>query len=138
MRDTEKIKNTAEDKTKVYKPVIIVTVILVIIIGLYIWLGIKYPVVFGNIRDLTITLIAVLFFIISAAIAVLCFYLSARIENAKLKIDEAVSTADGKVEETGEQISDILKKILEPVIESETHKAGILRVLSALKKKEAK
>ena len=136
MRDNEKIKNQTDDKSNIYKPILIVTVVLVVIIGCYIWLGVKKPVIFGNIRDLTITLIFFVLFVINTVLAVLFFIFAARIENAKEKIDEVMTNADGKVEEAGDQITIILKKILEPVFESSANNAGILKVLSTLMKKE--
>lgn len=135
MRENEKIRNEIEDKQNVIKPVIIVTVILAVIIGCYIWLGIKEPKVFSNIRDLTITMITVMFFIISTVLAVLFFYLSAKIEDARTAIDQAMTTADGKVEELGDKITEILKQILEPIYESQSAIAGVMNVLKILKSK---
>lgn len=138
MRDNEKVRNVSDDKQNVYKPVIIVTLILAIVIGCFIWFGIKNPNVFSNIRDLTITLIAFLFFIIGTVLAVLFFYLSSRIEDARTAIDQAMDKADGKVEELGGKISEILIKILEPVLDTKSRKAGILDIFKSMKENKEK
>ena len=136
MRGDEIIQNKIDDKQNIYKPIIIVTVILLCIIGCFIWLGIKNPVVFSNIRDLTITLIAFLFFIIGVTLAILFFYFASKIEDARVEIDQALSKADGKVEDLGDKITEILKKILDPVFASKSNKAGILNVFKIFKTKE--
>ena len=133
MRDNEKVRNVSDDKQNVYKPVIIVTLIVAVVIGCFIWFGIKNPKVFSNIRDLTISLIAFVFFIIGTALSVLFFYLSSRIDGAKNSIDQAMNKADGKVEELGDKISEILIKILEPVFDAKSKKAGILDIFKTIK-----
>ena len=138
MRDNEKIRNISDDKQNVYKPVIIVTLIVAVVIGCFIWFGIKNPKVFSNIRDLTISLIAFVFFIIGTALAVLFFYLSSRIDDAKNSIDQAMNKADGKVEELGDKISEILIKILEPVFDTKSRKAGILDMFRTMKENKEK
>ena len=138
MRDNEKIRNISDDKQNIYKPVVIVTLILAVVIGCFIWFGIKNPNVFSNVRDLTITLIAFLFFVISTALAVLFFYLSSRISDAKAAIDQAMTKADGKVEELGDKITEILKQILEPVFDTKSKKAGVLNIFRAMKENKEK
>lgn len=134
MRENEKIKNVQDDKKNIERPVIYVTIILIAIIGVMIWLGIRNPVIFSTVRDFLITFTVLFFFVLGAAISVLCFFLSSRINDAKIKIDDAVTTADGKVVELGEKIEDILKKILEPVIQAESETAGFLHIFSKKKK----
>lgn len=136
MREDEKIRNLSDDRQNVYKPIIIVTVVLAILIGCFIWFGVKNPNVFSNVRDLTITLFAFVFFVINTVLAVLFFYLSGRLEYSKKEIDQAMNKADGKVEELGDKISEILVKILEPVFDTTSKKAGILNIISMLKVKE--
>ena len=136
MREDEKIHNITDDRKNIYKPVIVVTVILAVLISSFIWFGIKYPKVFSNMRDLTISLFAFVFFVISTVLGILFFYLSARIEDAKKEIDQAMNKADGKVEELGDKVSEILIKILEPVFDTTSKKAGILNIISMLKVKE--
>ena len=138
MRDNEKIRNISDDKQNIYKPVIIVTLILSVVIGCFIWFGIKNPNVFSNVRDFTITLIAFLFFVISTALAVLFFYLSSRISDAKAAIDQAMTKADGKVEELGDKITEILKQILEPVFDTKSKKAGVLNIFRTMKENKEK
>lgn len=138
MRDNEKIRNISDDKQNIYKPVIIVTLILAVVIGCFIWFGIKNPNVFSNVRDFTITLFAFLFFVISTALAVLFFYLSSRINDAKAAIDQAMTKADGKVEELGGKITEILKQILEPVFDTKSKKAGVLNIFKAMKENKEK
>lgn len=138
MRDNEKIRNISDDKQNIYKPVIIVTLILAVVIGCFIWFGIKNPNVFSNVRDFTITLIAFLFFVIGTALAVLFFYLTSRINNAKTAIDQAMTKADGKVEELGEKITEILIQILEPVFNTKSKQAGVLNIFRAIKENKEK
>lgn len=138
MRDNEKIRNISDDKQNIYKPVMIVTLILAVVIGCFIWFGIKNPNVFSNVRDFTITLITFLFFVISTALAVLFFYLSSRISDAKAAIDQAMTKADGKVEELGDKITEILKQILEPVFDTKSKKAGVLNIFRAMKENKEK
>ena len=138
MRDNEKIRNISDDRQNIYKPVIIVTLVLAVVIGCFIWFGIKNPNVFSNVRDFTITLIAFLFFVIGTALAVLFFYLSSRISDAKTAIDQAMTKADGKVEELGDKITEILKQILEPVFKKKKKKAGILNIFRTMKENKEK
>ena len=104
MRESEKIKNMQDDKKHIDRPVIWVTAILIVIIGIMIWFGVRNPVVFSAIRDFLITFLALLFFILGVALSVLCFLLISKINIAKIKIDEAVTFADGKVVVLGEKI----------------------------------
>lgn len=134
MRDNEKIKNVQDDKKNIERPVICAAIILVVIIGVMIWLGIRNPDVFSTVRDFLITFTALFFFILGLALSILCFLLSSKIDDAKIKIDEAVIAADGKVVELGEKVEDILKKILEPVIQAESETAGFLHIFSKKKK----
>ncbi len=133
MRGNEKIKNTQDDRINVERPVILITAALIAIVGIFVWLGIRNPVIFSTVRDFLITFSALLFFIISTALAVLCFFLASRINDAKVKLDEVLTTADGKVEELGGKVEEILKKILEPVIKAESRSAGILHIFSKRK-----
>lgn len=130
MRDDEKIRNEDDNKKNIYRPIIIVTIILLVIIGVFIWFGLKNPVIFRNIRDMIITLGAVILFIIGAAVAVLCFFLSSRINDAMVQLDEALSDADGKIEELGDKVTEILMKILMPVFNMKSNEAGIMRIFS--------
>ena len=130
MRDIDKIKNSQDDRVNIERPVILITVALIAIIGVMVWLGIRNPVIFSTIRDFLITFSAIFIFIISTALAVLCFFLASRINDAKIKLDEVLTSADGKVDELGEKIGEILKKIWEPVIKAESQTAGILHIFS--------
>ena len=130
MRDSEKIKNEADDNKNILKPIIIVTVILLLIAGAFIWFGIKNPAVFSNVRDLTITLCALLMFILGIVITVLCIILTSRIKSAMIQIDDALSNADGKIEELGYKVTEILKKILIPIFNLKTNEAGIVNTFN--------
>ena len=138
MREKEKLLNQNDDKQNISVPVFWSVAAVCILIGLLIWFGIKNPNVFSNVRDLTITLIAFLFFVISTALAVLFFYLSSRISDAKAAIDQAMTKADGKVEELGDKITEILKQILEPVFDTKSKKAGILNIFRTMKENKEK
>ena len=130
MRDSEKIKNEADDNKNILKPIIIVTVILLLITGAFIWFGIKNPAVFSNVRDLTITLCALLMFILGIVITVLCIILTSRIKIAMIQIDDVFSNADGKIEELGDKVTEILKKILIPIFNLKTNEAGLMNTFN--------
>ena len=130
MRESEQIKNIQDNKKNIDHPVIWVAAILIIIIGMMIFLGVRNTDIFSAIRNFLITFIALLFFILGIALSVICFILSSKVNDAKIKIDEAVTSADGKVVEMGEKIEEILEQILEPVIKAQSETAGFLHIFS--------
>ena len=62
MRGNEKIKNTQDDRINVERPVILITAALIAIVGIFVWLGIRNPVIFSTVRDFLITFSALFFF----------------------------------------------------------------------------
>ncbi len=136
MRDNEEILNKKDDKRNIYTPIIWAAAAVLILLGLLIWFGIKQPVLFNNLRDLVLTIILFLLFIIGGATAVIFFILAARINSARTGLDEIISKADGKVEELADKTVIVLQKILEPFIKAETDKAGILSIFSKKKTEE--
>ena len=117
-----------EDEKYVKRPVVIVTAVLIVITGCLVYFGIKNRAVVLCVRDLVITVCALLLFLVGAVLAFLCFYLSSRIDDAKIAVDGALKSADGKIEELAEKITDILKKILEPFIGVKSSGAGIMQL----------
>ncbi len=130
MKDEELIKNKADDKKNIYRPVCISVAVFIAIIAILIWVGVSKQYLYNNIRDFIITANVFLLFIINAAIAVLCFFLASRIDDAKVEINRVLSEADGKVEELADKIIDILKKILEPFIAMRSRSAGIVNIFT--------
>ena len=130
MRENEKILNEKDDNNSVYTPVLWAVTGVLILIGLLVWFGMKQPELFGKIRDLMIVLILFVFFIFNTAVAVLFFFLASRIDSARTVLDKAITTADGKVEELADKTVGVLAKILEPFVNIETKRAGILSVFS--------
>ena len=145
MRENEKILNQEDDKKNIDVPVRCAVIGVCLLIGLLIWFGVKDPELFGKIRDFCITLIVFLLFLINTAAAILfffltplffwppAFFLSSRIGSARTALDQALTNADGKVEELADKTIIILKKILEPFIKVKAEKAGILTIFSKRK-----
>ncbi len=136
MRENEKKLNVQDDENNIDAPIFWLTAFLVLLIGIMIWFGIKRPVIFGNIRDFLITMAAAVSFLISIVLAFLFFFLASRIKGARKQVDEALATADGKVEELALEIEKILRKILEPLIGMQSKKAGILHIFQRKKTEE--
>lgn len=130
MRENEKVLNSVDDKKNIERPIILIVCILVLLVGCLVWFGISQPALFGKIRDLLITLFAFVFFLLGTAAAVLCFFLSSNINNAKVKIDEALSNADGKIEELADKITEILYKIADPVINAKAKESSFFQIFS--------
>ena len=128
MREYEKNLNIQDDRKNISTPVWAAAALVVVLVGVMIWFGIRNPVIFGNIRDLLITMAAVVLFIISTALAILCFFLACKLSGSRKQVDESLASADGKVEELAVKIEEILRKILNPFIEAESKKAGILHI----------
>ena len=122
MRENEKKLNVQDDENNISTPVFWVTALVVILVGVMIWFGIKNPDIFSDLRNLLITLVSITLFILGAAAAVLCFFLASRLKDARKQVDEGLSTADGKVEEIAVLIEDLLRKILEPFISAKSKK----------------
>lgn len=130
MKEDGKIKNKADDKKNIYRPVCISVAVFIVIIAVLIWFGITRQYLYSNIRDFIITANVFLLFILNAAVAVLCFSLASRIDSAKVQISLKLTEADGKVEDLADKIADILKKILDPFITMKSRSAGILHIFS--------
>ena len=133
MRENEKKLNVQDDENNISTPVFWVTALVVILVGVMIWFGIKNPDIFSDLRNLLITLVSITLFILGAAAAVLCFFLASRLKDARKQVDEGLSTADGKVEEIAVLIEDLLRKILEPFISAKAKTAGVMHLLQSKK-----
>ena len=92
------------------------------------YFGIKDKAVLICVRDLIITLFAFFLFLLGTAAAVLCFFVTGRLGSARDAISNVLKNADVKIEELAEQITDILKKILEPFVKMESKSAGFLGI----------
>jgi len=136
MRDTEKIKNKADNSRTIDAPIKAAVFVVIALVTVLIWFGIKDPLLYGKIRDLVIFLTSVLLFLLGSALAVLFFFLSSKIEEAKGKLDQLLSRADIKIEELAEKVAEILRAILQPVIEAQSRKAGILHIFAKSKNKD--
>lgn len=130
MREQEKKFNFNDDKKNITGPVITVVVVFVLLILCLIWFGIKNRAVYACVRDLVITLTLFVFFIFNTILAILGFILSNRVNNSKDKIDELSEKADITIEELADKITNILLKILQPVINMKSNEAGFLRIFS--------
>lgn len=130
MRENEKKLNMADDRKTIQTPVLIAAAVFVLLCGFLAWLAVREPEALANVRDFLITLFVFLLFVIGIALTALMFYLSSRIDWAKEKIDEALSTADGKTEELADKITDILRSILNPFIEMKSRGSGIKHLFS--------
>ena len=136
MRENELKNNQIEESEKIRRPVWIAFCVAAVLTAVLIIVGIKDPDAVKSIRDLTITLAIFILFVLGAVVAVLSFFLSSKIETARGQIDEALSQADGKVEELADRVTDLLKSILSPFIRFSSNRAGISNVISERKEEE--
>ncbi len=136
MREKEKKLNIQDDEENISTPIFWAAVIVVILVGIMIWFGIKNPVIFGNLRDLLITLVSAVLLIIGIALAILCFFLASRLDGARKQVDESLSKADGKVEELAVKIEEILRKILDPFIQAKSKTTGFMQLFRKKKTEE--
>lgn len=125
MRNNEKIMNEAEDRRSINKPVIISAAAVVLLIACLVWFGIKNPNVFSGIRDMILTVSVLVLFLINTVIAVLCFLLTSKLGEARKTIDKYLTTADGKIEELAEKVTEVFRAILNPFIEIQAGSSSI-------------
>ncbi len=130
MREKEKNLNIADDRKNIQTPVWIASAVFILLAGFLAWLAVKDPEAVAGVRDLLITLFVFLLFVIGIVLTALMFYLSSKIEVVKVKIDEALTTADGKTEELADKITDIFRSILNPFIEMKSRGSGIKQLFS--------
>ena len=130
MRENEKKLNLADDKKNIRTPVCLAAAVFVLLGCFLAWLAVKKPEALSGLRDLLITLFVFLLFVIGIVLTVLMIFLSSRIDGAKVRIDEAVSSADGKTEELADKITEILKSILDPFIEAKARNSGFKHLFS--------
>ena len=130
MRENEKKMNMADDRKSIETPVLIAAAVFVLLIGFLAWLAVKQPGAVSGIRDLLITLFVFLLFLIGIVLTVLMIILTSRIDGAKVKIDEVISSADGKTEELADKVTEILKSILDPFIEAKSRNSGLKGLFS--------
>lgn len=130
MREKEKNLNIADDRKNIQTPVWIAAAVFILLAGFLAWLAVKEPEAVAGVRDLLITLFVFLLFVIGIVLTALMFYLSSKIEVVKVKIDEALTTADGKTEELADKITDIFRSILNPFIEMKSRGSGIKQLFS--------
>ncbi len=136
MRENDKNLNAQDDQKHIVTPVIWAAVSVAVLIGILIWFGVKDPVIFGDIRDLLITSVSIVLFLIGTVLAALCFILASRLKDARKQVDESLSKADGKVEELAVKIEEILRNILNPFIQAKAKTAGIMHLLHRKKTEE--
>ena len=129
MRENEKKLNIADDQKNIQTPVLLAALVFVLLAELLAWFAVKKPEVVSSLRDFLITLFVFLLFVIGIVLTALMFYLSSRIDDAKTKIDEVASTADGKIDELADKITDILRSILNPFIEAKSKSSGLKQFL---------
>ncbi|MBR6090489.1 MAG: hypothetical protein IKP86_11180 [Anaerolineaceae bacterium] len=127
----EKMKE--DDRKSIGTPLILAVLLIVILVGCLIWFGIKDPELFGKIRDLLVSIGALICFLVGAAISVLFFFLASKIDTAIIKITELLRNADGKIETVADKIAEILKKILDPFVGMKSRAAGIKGIFTRRK-----
>lgn len=130
MRENEQRLNKRDERKQIELPVLLSVLALAVLAGILVWLAVREPNALSGIRDLLITLIVFLSFVIGIALAVLFFWLSSRLGGAREAIDKVLSQADGKTEELAEKITDILRSILNPFIEIGAGSAGVRGVFT--------
>lgn len=130
MRENEQRLNKTDERKEINTPVLLSVLAIAVLAGILVWLAVRHPDVLSGIRDLLITLVVFLCFIIGAALTVLLFWLSSRLGGAKGAIDNVLSQADGKTEEIADKITEILRSILNPFIEAGSSAAGVRGLFS--------
>ena len=120
----------AEEKKFIRLPIIITCLTLVVIIGLFVYFGVKRTDIFQSIRDLTITLVTLMLFIINLVLIILCFIITSKIDYAKIEIKMLLEKVDVEIDDLADKITKILRSILDPIIEAESKKAGLLRIFT--------
>ena len=125
MRENEQRLNKRDERKQIALPVLLSVLVLAVFAGILVWLAVREPNSLSGIRDLLITLIVFLSFVIGIALTVLFIWLSSRLSGAREAIDKVLSQADGKTEEIAEKITEILRSILNPFIEIGAGSAGV-------------
>ena len=120
----------AEEKKFIRLPIIITCLTLVVIIGLFVYFGVKRTDIFQSIRDLAITLVTLMLFIINLVLIILCFIITSKIDYAKIEIKMLLEKVDVEIDDLADKITKILRSILDPIIEAESKKAGLLRIFT--------
>lgn len=119
-----------EEKKFIKLPIIITCLVLVIIIGIFIYFGVNRTDIFKSVRDLTITLVTFILFIINLLMIVLCFIITSKIDVAKSEIKKLLEKVDVEIDVLADKITNILRDILNPIIKAESKKAGLLSLFT--------
>lgn len=119
-----------EEKKFIKLPIIITCLVLVIIIGIFIYFGVNRTDIFKSVRDLTITLVTFILFIINLLMIVLCFIITSKIDFAKSEIKKLLEKVDVEIDVLADKITNILRDILNPIIKAESKKAGLLSLFT--------
>lgn len=119
-----------EEKKFIKLPIIITCLVLVIIIGIFIYFGVNRTDIFKSVRDLTITLVTFILFIINLLMIVLCFIITSKIDVAKSEIKKLLEKVDDEIDVLADKITNILRDILNPIIKAESKKAGLLSLFT--------
>ena len=129
--EEKNISNNYENEQKqVATPIIIVSAVLVVLVAVMIWFGIKEPAIFEDIRDLIITLTVFVMIIVTAAIAVLCFFLNSKVDDAKAQLTPLIHSADGKIEEIAEKTADVIETLMHPLVAFKAKRSSIWDIVS--------
>jgi len=119
-----------EEKKFIKLPIIITCLVLVIIIGIFIYFGVNRTDIFKSVRDFTITLVTFVLFIINLLMIVLCFIITSKIDVAKSEIKKLLEKVDVEIDVLADKITNILRDILNPIIKAESKKAGLLSLFT--------
>ena len=128
--NSKDVTRLEEEKKFIKLPIIITCLVLVIIIGIFIYFGVNRTDIFKSVRDLTITLVTFILFIINLLMIVLCFIITSKIDVAKSEIKKLLEKVDVEIDVLADKITNILRDILNPIIKAESKKAGLLSLFT--------
>ena len=133
MRANDEKLNSEEDRKQVIRPVIAAVLVFTLLSACFVWLAVKQPNALISLRDLLVTLVIFILFVLGIILTIVFIILAGRVGGARTQIDQVLSTADGKIEELADKVTDLLRAILNPFLEMKSRSAGLLHILSRKK-----
>ncbi len=128
MREEFVEQSKKDDNENIKKHVSWAWVIFIVLVAAVSVGAVVYGFPVGNIRDLLLTLLIVIMFIINIVLIWLYVMTTEKIGTAKVEIIKAAQAADGKTEELTDRIAEIMERVLDPVVDLKSFGAGIKNI----------
>ncbi len=128
MREEFVEQSKKDDDENIKKHISWAWVTFIVLITAVIVGAVVYGLPVGNIRDLLLTLFITIMFVINIVLIWLYIKTTEKIETAKVEIIKAAQTADGQTEELTNRITEIMKRILSPIVDLKSFGAGIKNI----------